>query len=135
MRPTREGRLLVILLGALILLAFLLPTLGWSLMGSPWMGPGVMQGYGPSGTGVATDQWRWGMAMGVGSLAMLAFWGALIVGALVGLRWLLGQGPGDSMESNVTLSSEDPRMILRRRYASGKIDQATYERMRREVEL
>lgn len=135
MHTTREGRLLVILLGALIPIVPPRPIFGWSAIGSSWMGPGMMQGYGRAGTGVAPDRWSWALAMGLGSLAMLAFWGAVIAGAIVGLRCLLGQTPGERSQPNGKRASAEPWAIPRRRYAAGEIDRTTYERMWRELEL
>jgi putative membrane protein len=68
--------------------------------------------------------------MALGMLAMLGFWGALIVGIILLVRWAIGLGPGAPGQPG----TEDPLAILRRRYAAGEIDQATYERMKRELE-
>jgi uncharacterized membrane protein len=43
------------------------------------------------------------------------------------VRWLLGHA-----HAGADRGDEDPLAILRRRYAAGEIDQATYERMKRE---
>jgi putative membrane protein len=61
---------------------------------------------------------------------MLAFWGAIIVGIVLFVRWIAGQG-ADNAGSRAT---EEPLMILQRRYAAGEIDQETYERMRSELD-
>jgi hypothetical protein len=66
--------------------------------------------------------------MGLAGLAMLAFWGALIVGGILLARWLL-----DQWQTQRSQGSEDPLTILQRRYAAGEIDQATYARMKREL--
>jgi hypothetical protein len=55
-----------------------------SLLVGGMMGPGMMWGYGWHGSG-----WSWGLGMGLGALLMLAFWGALIVGGILLIRWLI----------------------------------------------
>jgi putative membrane protein len=57
---------------------------------------------------------------------MLAFWGALIAGAILLVRWL---SRGGSMPG----AHEDPLAILQQRYAQGEVDEETYRRMRREL--
>jgi putative membrane protein len=66
--------------------------------------------------------------MGVAGLAMLAFWGALIVGGLLLVRWLITPSHAPSSPGG-----DDALALLRRRYAAGEIDQATYQRMRRDL--
>jgi putative membrane protein len=124
---------------ALIVLVALL-LIGPLVMGA-MMGPGVMMGPngmmgpggvwrpGPDGAQPNVPGWMWGLGMGFGALMMLAFWGVLIVGLVLLVRWLSGalvHGGGAAVET--------PREILKRRYAQGEIDQPTYERMLREVE-
>jgi putative membrane protein len=71
-------------------------------------------------------EWHWEMhpmwsgAMGIGMLvAMLLFWVLVIVGFVVGLRWLLGKRR--SPQSNSALT------ILRERYARGEINKEEFE--------
>jgi putative membrane protein len=116
-----EHRGLWIALGVLVLLVLLGPLLGGGMMG-----PGMMWGYG---TSVHGNGWVWGLGMGLGALALLAFVGALIVGGL-----LLARGLSDQPRAGGDRDSDDPQSILRRRYAAGEIDQATYERIKRELE-
>lgn len=114
----KQSRGLLVVLAAFVLLVLLVPTLGGGMMG-----PGMMGGYGGSGG------WTWGLGMGLGSLGMLAFWGALIVGAV----WLvraLGTESADSPR-HVGDSAVD---ILRRRYATGEITREEYEQMRQTLE-
>lgn len=130
MRAEREGRTLAVLLGVLVVLAIAIPAFGVGMMGPGRMG--MMWGYGPAGELPATGGWGWDLTMALGGLAMLAFWGALIVGVALLLRWLArsvgGTGAG-------RLAGEDEALaILRRRYAAGDLDQAAYERMRRELQ-
>jgi putative membrane protein len=119
-----------ILLGALILVILVGAILGGTLMGPGMMGPGMMWGYGNPGAPVAAGSWLGGLTMAFGMLMMLAFWAALIVGAVLLVRWAIGQPRGVSD----TTSPEEPTDILRRRYAAGEIDQATYQQMKAELD-
>jgi putative membrane protein len=133
MRTEREGRTLAVVLGVLVLVVLLLPALGMGLLGPRMMGPGMMWGYGPSGELPATGGWGWGLAMALGGLAMLAFWAALIVGVALLVRWLV-RGAGAAGAGRAA-GEDEALAILRRRYAAGELDQATYERMRRELQV
>ena len=63
--------------------------------------------------------------MALGGLMMLAFWGALIVGVVFLIRW----AGASRHEASSPSHGDDPLTILRRRYAAGEIDPATFERM------
>jgi putative membrane protein len=119
-----------ILLGVLILVILIGTGLGGTLMGPGMMGPGMMWGYGNTGGPATAGSWIWGLTMAFGMLMMLAFWGSLIVGAVLLVRWAVGQPP----EAEGPTWPEDPAAILRRRYAAGEIDQATYQRMKTELD-
>ena len=70
----------------------------------------------------------WGMwgAWGFGMmLMMLVFWGLIIVGLVLGIRWLVGQG----RESR----SDTAMDILRQRYARGEIDKEEFEARKRDL--
>jgi uncharacterized membrane protein len=67
--------------------------------------------------------------MGFGMLMMLAFWTALIVGAVLLVRWAIGP----TREARGATWPDDPAEILRRRYAAGEIDQTTYQQMKAEL--
>jgi putative membrane protein len=118
------------LLGVLILVILIGTVLGGTLMGPGMMGPGMMWGYGNPAAVATGGSWTWGLTMGFGMLLMLAFWAALIVGAALLVRWAIGQPRGTTRAE----SSEDPSDILRRRYAAGEIDQATYQGMQAELD-
>jgi putative membrane protein len=61
----------------------------------------------------------WGIAM------MLIFWGVVLVGVVVGIRWLVRQGQG---------ARSDPAMdTLRQRYARGEINQDEFETKKRDL--
>ena len=70
----------------------------------------------------------WGMwgAWGIGMMfMMLVFWGLIIVGLVLGLRWLVTQG----RESR----SDTALDILRQRYARGEIDKEEFEARKRDL--
>ncbi|HZU05164.1 MAG TPA: SHOCT domain-containing protein [Chloroflexota bacterium] len=118
------------LLAALVLIVLVGGALAGALGPGPWwgMGPGMMWGYG--GPNAPPGGWTWGVGMALGMLAMLAFWAALVVGIIWLIRLALGQGGRAAERGGV----DEALAILRRRYAAGEIDQATYERMKRELE-
>jgi putative membrane protein len=121
-----QNRNLFIGLGILIVILLLGPILAGGMMGPGAFGPGIM-GWGyttANGSG-----WLWGLGMGLGGLMMLAFWGVLIVGVVLLVRSLTTHSAGD----NATRTSDDALTILSRRYASGDIDEQTYQRMRSEL--
>jgi putative membrane protein len=70
----------------------------------------------------------WGMwgAWGIGMmLMMLVMWGLVIVGLVLGVRWLLAQGR--ESRSDAALD------ILRQRYARGEIDKDEFEARKRDL--
>jgi putative membrane protein len=79
-------------------------------------------------------EWGWGMhpmwgvwgAWGVAMMAMmLLFWGVVIVGIVLGIRWLMGQG---------RQSQQDAAMdILRQRYARGEITKEEFDSRKRDL--
>lgn len=125
-----DNRGLFALLGLLVLVLFVSPVFMGGMMGVGVMGPGMM-GWGYSGPGglAAGNRWAWGLGMGVGGLMMLPFWGALIVGLVLLARQRTTHGTG----STPPVDAEDPLAILHRRYATGDIDQPTYQRMKTEL--
>ena len=77
-------------------------------------------------------EWGWGMhpmwwgAWGLGMMLMvLLFWVLVIVGLVVGIRWLVGQG----RESR----SDAALQILRERYATGEINKEEFEARKRDL--
>ena len=80
--------------------------------------------------------WEWGMhpmwwvggAWGiVMMLMMLVFWGLVIAGLVIGLRWLLGQAHPARRDGALE--------ILRERYARGEIDKQEFETRKRDLGL
>jgi len=64
----------------------------------------------------------WGVAMAV---MMLLFWGVVIVGIVLGIRWLVGQGRGPQRDTAID--------ILRQRYARGEITREEFDSMKRDL--
>jgi putative membrane protein len=76
--------------------------------------------------------WGWGMhpmwwgAWGLGMMViMLLFWVLVVVGLVVGIRWLLGQGKESRSDSALE--------ILRQRYARGEINKDEFEARKRDL--
>jgi putative membrane protein len=112
-------------LAILLIVTLALSSAMGGMMGPGMMGPGMM---GPDFTG-RWGGWMWGAGMWLGGLAMLVFWGALIVGAVLVVRLLGGLPGGD--ERTASASALD---ILKRRYASGEVTREQYEQMRKDLE-
>ena len=83
-----------------------------------------------------TSEWQWGMhpmmfMWGAGGLVMmlmmLVFWGLVIAGLVLGVRWLAGQGRGTARDEALE--------ILRQRYARGEIDKQEFETRKRDLGL
>jgi len=77
------------------------------------------------GWGMHPMWWMWGAGGFVMMLMMLVFWGLVIAGVVLGVRWLLGQ-------------SREPRAdraldILRERYARGDIGKEEFEAKKRDL--
>ncbi|MBI2987299.1 MAG: SHOCT domain-containing protein [Deltaproteobacteria bacterium] len=64
----------------------------------------------------------WGIGMG---LLMLLFWGAVIIGIVVGIRWLVGQAKVSRPDAAID--------ILRQRYARGEINKDEFEAKKRDL--
>lgn len=64
----------------------------------------------------------WGLGM---MLFMLLFWGLIIVGVVLGIRWLLNQGKESRSDSALD--------ILRQRYARGEINKEEFEARKRDL--
>jgi putative membrane protein len=58
-------------------------------------------------------------------LIMLVFWGVVIVGIVLGIRWLVSQGKESRSDSAFE--------ILRQRYARGEINKEEFESKRRDL--
>ena len=93
---------------------------------SGWMTPGMAWAQRPPYEwGTHPMWWMWG-AWGIGMmLFMLLFWGAVIVGLVLGIRWLLRQGREQRSDSALE--------ILRQRYARGELAKDDFESMKKEL--
>jgi putative membrane protein len=113
----------------LILVVLVAPMLVGGMVGpGVAMGPGMMWGYAPQGFPPWMTGWRWGLGLGLGWLAMLAFWGALVAGVVLLVRALKRVGSeGKPEEPGEALA------ILQRRYAAGEITKEEYERIRKDL--
>ena len=75
--------------------------------------------------GMHPMSWMWG-AWGIGMMVMmLVFWGVVIAGVVLAIRWLAGQG--ERSRSDRALD------ILRERYARGEIDKDEFEAKQRDL--
>jgi putative membrane protein len=81
-----------------------------------------------------TWEWQWGMhpmmfMWGAGGLVMLVmmlvFWGLVIAGLVLGVRWLAGQGHPTRRDEALE--------ILRQRYARGDIDKQEFDTRKRDL--
>ena len=70
--------------------------------------------------------WWMGGAWGIGMMfMMLLFWGLVIVGLVLGIRWLLSQGKEARSDSALE--------ILRQRYARGEINKDEFEAKKKDL--
>ena len=69
--------------------------------------------------------WMWSAGGLVMMLAMLVFWGVVIAGIVIGLRWLVSQGRHDRGDRALE--------ILRERYARGEIDKEEFDAKSRDL--
>jgi putative membrane protein len=77
-------------------------------------------------------EWGWGMhpmmwgAWGFGMMfVMMLFWILVIIGVVLGIRWLIGQGKASGTDSALE--------ILRQRYARGEINKEEFEARKRDL--
>lgn len=124
-----DQRNLLITLVVLAVIALVVPAVAWGIGGWGMMGPGMMGGYWSGGQNAPGGTWFPVVAAILGILSMVAFWGAVIVGIVLLVRWL-----GGPTERRGAAGGETPLDILRRRYAAGEIAQEDYERMRQTLE-
>ncbi len=70
--------------------------------------------------------WGWGIwGIGMMLLSMLLFWAMVIVGVVLGFRWLFLQGKGGRADAALD--------ILRQRYARGEINKEEFEAKKRDL--
>lgn len=66
--------------------------------------------------------WGWGLGM---FFMMLLFWGLIIVGLVLGIRWLISQAKESRSDSALE--------ILRQRYARGEINKDEFEAKKKDL--
>src|SRR5262244_1543163 len=77
------------------------------------------------------SEWHWEMhpmwwGWGIGMMAiMFLFWALVIIGLIVGIRWLVGQGKVSRSDSALE--------ILRQRYARGEINKEEFELKKKDL--
>jgi len=102
-----------------------------------WMFVGFVPLLGPAAAAAQERpyEWGWGMhpmwgvwgAWGLGMmLMMLVFWGVVIVGIVLAIRWLVSQ-------RNEPRSSDSALDILRQRYARGDISKEEFDAKKRDL--
>jgi putative membrane protein len=101
-------------------------TSRWLLM--PWLAMAL-----PSAAWAQERPWDWGHPMmwgwGMGMMVMmLVFWGLVIGGVVLLVRWLAGLGSGREGGGR-----DRALEILRERYARGEIDREEFESRRRDL--
>jgi putative membrane protein len=80
---------------------------------------------GDAGWSMHPMAWMWG-PWGLGMMVMmLVFWGVVITGVVLGIRWLAGQGQRSR--------SDGALAILRERYARGEMNKDEFEAKQRDL--
>lgn len=87
--------------------------------------PAVQDRSGDWGWGMHPMGWMWGAGGLVMMVMMLVFWGLVIAGIVLGIRWLARQGAG--------VPADAAPEILRQRYARGEINHEEFEARRRDL--
>ena len=77
------------------------------------------------GRGMHPGWWMWGAGGLVMMFMMFVFWGLVIAGLVLGIRWLVRQGGGGQPDRALE--------ILRERYARGEINKDEFEARRRDL--
>ena len=67
----------------------------------------------------------------IGIVLMVAFWALIIVGLVLGVRWLVRADRNSRLPGGPGQSADEPLEILRQRYARGEIDDEEFERRKR----
>ncbi len=101
---------------------------GWLALLTTWLAPGntwAQERPWEWGWGMHPMGWMWG-AWGIGMmLMMLVFWGLVITGIVLAIRWLATQGRESRQDSALD--------ILRQRYARGEINREEFEAKKRDL--
>src|SRR5262245_33191350 len=103
------------------------------MIGASWRASGHVTAWLASIATVQEGPYEWGWRMHpmwatwgiVMMLMMLVFWGVVIAGIIVGIRWLLGQGREPRSDRALD--------ILRERYARGDISKEEFDAKKRDL--
>ncbi len=76
--------------------------------------------------------WWWGWGIGM-MLMMLLFWGLVIVGLVLAIRWLLDQGRHARSMTGRHARSMTALEILKQRYAKDEIDKEEFEAKKQDL--
>ena len=120
--------LLGVLAAAVAALALMTSMMGPSMT---WGGaPHMTWGYGGLNAAplMNLSPWIW---MGLAGLALVGFSLALVVGVLFLSDWLAPRPLQQPARTDGRPA--EPLIVLQQRYAAGEIDQATYDRMKRDL--
>ncbi len=99
-----------------------------------WLGLAVMSRLVPEAAFAQERFYDWGGGMhpfwwsawGIGMMfMMLLFWALVIVGIVLGIRWLVSQGKGQRSDTALE--------ILRQRYARGEINKEQFETIKSDL--
>jgi len=103
--------------------------LAGAAVGSLTTGVAHAQWRGPMGPGMMGD-YGWGMGW-FGGIFMLLFWGAIIVGLFLAIRWLWVSSAHGTRKSELKDSALE---ILRQRYARGEIGKEEFEEKKKDLQ-
>jgi putative membrane protein len=97
---------------------YLFPLAGDAL--AQWRGRGYEWGHGPGMMGGYGGGW-------FGSIIMVAFWIAVIIGIVFLIRWLVLSTKGEVGKGETALD------ILKKRYARGEIDKKEFDQKKKDL--
>ena len=95
---------------------------------SALMGMQAMQGQMTPGN-MPGPPWGMGLVMGLGGVAVIAFWAALIVGVVLLVRMFSAR-----REEPATPAPASPVEILQRRYAAGEITREQFQQIQHDLD-
>ena len=118
----RTNRVLLITLIVLLVVALAFPMALGGLMGMQAM-------RGQMTPGDMLSPRSMGLVMGLGGVAVIAFWAALIVGVVLLVRMFSARQEGPP-----TPAPASPLEILQRRYAAGEVTREQFQQMQQDLD-